>query len=247
LWKRRHPNRPLRFLKRRPSDWLGVLALAFTVLMSTSLNVRSTLNVDLSLVLALDVSASVDDSEFDLQKYGLATAIAHPSVIEAIGFGRNKRIAVTVVQWAGYQKQFVMVPWHIVEGISSATTFAQRISEMTRVTSNGFTHIAGAIQYSVRISRTAEFTADRKVIDISGDGTNNVLPRPQTERDRAVRAGFTVNGLTIINEAAKLDDYYRRHVIGGPGAFVITARSYDDYAKAMIRKLVREITDQQLS
>ena len=215
--------------------------------MSTSLNVRSTMNVDVALVLALDVSASVDEREFDLQKFGLATAMTHPSVIEAIGVGRNKRIAVTVVQWAGYQKQFVMVPWHIVEGVASATSFALKVGDMSRVTTSGFTHIAGAIRYSVRVARTTEFVADRKVIDISGDGTNNVFPHPETERDRAIRAGFTVNGLTIINEADKLDDYYRKHVIGGPGAFVITARSYDDYAKAMIRKLVREISDLQLS
>ncbi len=205
------------------------------------------MNVDLALVLALDVSASVDEREFDLQKYGVATAITHPSVIEAIGFGRNKRIAITVVQWAGYQKQFIMVPWHIVEGPASATTFALKVGDMTRVMTNGFTHIAGAIRYSVRVAQTTEFTADRKVIDISGDGTNNVLPRPQAERDSAIRAGFTINGLTIVNEAANLDDYYRKNVIGGPGSFVITAQSYDDYAKAMTLKLVREIADQQLS
>ncbi|MEM9358394.1 MAG: DUF1194 domain-containing protein [Pseudomonadota bacterium] len=247
MWNRKNTRFQRRLGSHRPSSWLGLLSLAFTVLLSTSLNVRSTMHVDLSLVLALDVSASVDAREFDLQKNGLAAAMTHPSVIEAIGVGRNKRIAVTVVQWSGYQKQFVVVPWHIVDGASSATVFAQKLLETSRVTLNGFTHIGGAIRYSVRVARSAEFTADRMVIDISGDGTNNVLPRPAGERDLAVRAGFTVNGLAIVNEASDLDQYYRRNVIGGPGSFVIVAQSYDDYAKAMIQKLIREITDQQLS
>ena len=205
------------------------------------------MNVDLSLVLALDVSASVDEQEFAQQRDGLAAAVTHPSVIEAIGFGRNRRIAVTVVQWSGYQKQFVAVPWHVIDGPDAATAFAQELLGMTRITTNGFTHIGGAIRYSVRIAQRAEFTASRMVIDVSGDGTNNVLPHPPSERDSAVNAGFTVNGLVILNEAKALDDYYRKHVIGGPGAFVITAQSYDDYAKAMIQKLIREIVDQQLS
>lgn len=247
MWKCKQPARISRLIARRPSDWIGVLALAFVVFMSTSLNVRSTMNVDLSLVLALDVSASVDEREFQLQRNGLAAAISHPSVIEAINFGRNRRIAVSVVQWSGYQRQFVVVPWQIVDNSESATVFAQKLLGMTRVTTNGFTHIAGAIRFSVRHARDTEFTADRLVIDISGDGTNNVLPRPQVERDKAVRSGFTVNGLAIVNEASGLDQYYRENVIGGPGAFVITAQSYDDYAKAMIRKLVREIANQQLS
>ena len=125
LWNQKNTHVKWRLGSRRPASWLGLLSLAFNVLLSASLDVRSTMRGALSLVLALGVSASVDAREFDLQKNGLAAAITHPSVIEAIGVGRNKRIAVTVVQWSGHQKQFVVVPCHIDDGSSSASVFAQ--------------------------------------------------------------------------------------------------------------------------
>ncbi len=231
----------------RPRSWKSATAAAAIILLATTLSVRSTLNVDLVLVLALDVSASVDDREFDLQKNGLAVAIRHPSVIKAIRDGRNQRIAITVVQWSGYRQQFVSLRWSIVDGPGSAAEFAARLANMKRQSTNGFTHIGGAIRFSARLAKAAQFTSRRFVIDVSGDGTNNVQPHPPKARDDAVRAGITVNGLAIINEAANLDTYFRKTVIGGPGAFVITAQSYDDYAAAMVRKLIREINPNFLS
>ena len=112
---------------------------------------------------------------------------------------------------------------------------------------DGFTHIAGAISFSSQLLQGTQFTSARHVIDISGDGTNNVRPHPPMARDAAVQAGITINGLTIINEAKDLDVYYRNTVIGGPGAFVIVAQDYEDYARAMVRKLVREINARFLS
>ena len=221
---------------------LMVVAGAAIALTSTSLNVRSTMNVDLVLVLALDVSASVDRREFDLQKNGLAEAFRHRSVLEAIQRGQNKRIAVTAVQWSGYQDQFVSIPWQVVGDASSAATFAERLSNMPRRHPDGFTHIAGAIQFSMRLVRSAPFTAGRQVIDVSGDGSNNVHPPPQAARDAAVGTGITVNGLAIVGEAVGLDEYYRANVIGGPGAFVIRALNYDDYDEAILLKLLREIS-----
>lgn len=227
---------------RRAISWLAAVIGAAIVLLSTSLNVRSTMTVDLVLVLALDVSASVDRREFDLQKDGLAEAFRHPSVLDAITRGQNKRIAVTVVQWSGYRDQTVSVPWQVVADANSAEKFAQSLSGMLRRHPDGFTHIAGAIEYSMRLVRSAPFTAGRMVIDVSGDGSNNVHPPPQALRDAAVRAGMTVNGLAIVNEAVGLDDYFRKNVIGGPGAFVIRAHSFDDYAEAIRLKLLREIS-----
>ena len=225
----------------RASSWLSVVIAAVTILLSTSLNVRSTMHVDLVLVLALDVSASVDEREFDLQKNGLAQAFRNPTVIDAIQRGQSRRIAVTVVQWSGFQEQFVSVPWQVVGDARSAAEFAEQLASMQRHSTNGFTHIAGAMQFSTRLARAAPFWAARLVVDVSGDGTNNVNPPPQFARDEAIAAGMTINGLAILNKASSLDVYYRNNVIGGPGAFVIEARDYDDYARAILLKLLREI------
>ncbi|MFY0614632.1 MAG: DUF1194 domain-containing protein [Hyphomicrobiaceae bacterium] len=203
--------------------------------------VGSTIKVDLALVLALDISASVDDREFNLQKLGLAAALTNPKVLDAIKFGSNKRIAVTVVQWAGYRQQFVSVPWQLIGDAENAQEFAADLSAMGRRETLGFTHIGGAIRFSAQLLEPMQLAADRRVVDISGDGTNNVSPRPQSARDNAVRSGITINGLAIANEVRDLNAYYRNTVIGGPGAFVIVAQDYSDYEKAMIQKLVREI------
>ena len=228
-------------------SWAVVAIAAVSILLSASRNVRSTINVDLVLVLALDVSDSVDTREFDLQRSGLANAFRHPTVIEAIRRGPSRRIAVTAVQWSGYQDQFVSVPWQIVEDAASAAAFAKHLADMPRRYPNGYTHIAGAIEFSTKLVATAPYLAERRVVDISGDGENNVNIPPRAARDAAVRAGVTVNGLAVVNEARRLVEYYRHNVIGGPGAFVMSARDYDDYAEAMLRKLLREINKKFIS
>lgn len=222
----------------------GALALAaclFVVL--TPQTGRSTSTVDLVLILALDVSGSVNDREFDLQKTGLARAFRHPSIIEAISQGRSKRIAVSVVQWSGYREQTISIPWTVIANPAAATHFANKLTTMRRAYSYplGVTNIAAVIRYATRMALAAPYAADRRVVDISGDGKSNVLEPPETARDEAIRAGMTVNGLAILNETPDLTDYYRNHVIGGPGAFVIKANDYDDYARAILRKLIREI------
>ncbi len=204
---------------------------------------RSTSTVDLVLILALDVSGSVNDQEFDLQKTGLARAFRHPAIIEAIRQGRSKRIAVSVVQWSGYREQTISIPWTVIADPIAATHFADRLATMPRAYSFplGVTNIAAVIRYATRIALAAPYAADRRVVDISGDGKSNVLEPPEKARDQAIRAGMTVNGLAILNETPDLTEYYRSHVIGGPGAFVIKANDYDDYARAILRKLIREI------
>ena len=228
----------------RGFSWLGVVMLVATILLlTTARQGRTTVAVDLLLVLALDVSESVDNREFELQKVGLARAFRHPALIDAIARGPNRRIAVATVQWSGYQDQYVSLAWQTVSDAASAAAFAQRLADMPRRYPNDFTHISGAIEFSTRLIASAPYLAPRRVIDVWGDGENNVQLPPGAARDAAVRSGVTINGLAIINESDRLDDYYRRNVIGGPGAFVEVAQDYDDFAAAMLRKLLREISN----
>ena len=226
-----------------------VSAFAATLILASLLApypVRSTASVDLVLVLAIDVSGSVDPGEFVLQRQGIASAFLDPSVVEAIQSGRHRRIAVAAVQWAGLGEQSIAVPWTVIDGHSSAQQFAGRLSSMKRRYNQGFTHIAGVIQFSRALVERAPFAAGRHVVDISGDGINTVGNSPHGTRDAAVRAGLTINGLAITNENAGLAEYYRLSVIGGPDAFVIPARNYADYPPAILRKLLREIRVRRL-
>lgn len=205
---------------------------------------RSTGHVDLVLVLALDVSSSVDAREFDLQKTGLATAFRHPLVHKAIARGRAQRIAVVAVQWAGYRQQVVSLAWRVIGTPVEAGQFADQIDMMPRAFSDGATHLGGVIEFGTALALAAPFSAIRRVIDISGDGTDNIGGPPEDARAAAIGAGITINGLAIANDVPDLATYFRQSVIGGPGAFVLTARTYDDYPRAILQKLVREIETQ---
>jgi len=202
---------------------------------------RATDNVDLVLVLALDVSSSVDAQEFDIQKTGLVTAFRHASVVQAIQRGRFKRIAVTAVQWAGYEQQQIMVPWTVIRNAAEALVFAGLLAGMPRAYPDGATHLTGIIRYSTALAFAAPYKTLRRVVDISGDGVDNVKGSPGRARDTAVGIGITINGLAIANETPDLLAYYRAHVIGGRSAFVLEARDYQAYPRAILRKLVREI------
>ncbi|MGI9409448.1 MAG: DUF1194 domain-containing protein [Hyphomicrobiaceae bacterium] len=222
----------------------GILALACgvaVILLPAPGQVHSTASVDLVLVLALDVSGSIDNREFALQQRGLAKAFRNVRIVEAIQRGALKRIAVAVVQWAGREKQAVAVPWAIIENDQTAHAFAERLAAMPRIFDNSETHIAGVIDFAARYALSAPVAAPRRAIDISGDGMDNVLYSTHRARDRALAAGLTINGLTILNETPELDSYYRFNVIGGPNAFVIKAKEYEDFADAILRKLLREI------
>lgn len=240
----RRPDRPTRSPLPGPKSWAGIALAALFILLLTPGSSRSTNKVDLVLVLALDVSGSVNDREYDLQKTGLARAFRHPSVIEAISQGHSKRIAVTAVQWAGFREQVVSIPWTVIAGSNGAADFADHLASMRRRYAYplGVTHISGIIRFGTEIALAAPYTTERRVVDISGDGKNNVMDAPETARDEAILAGLTINGLAIINEAPDLTAYYRSTVIGGPGAFVITANDYDAYARSILRKLIREIS-----
>ena len=196
---------------------------------------------DLALVLAIDCSFSVSAAEFELQVQGTARAFADPEVIEAITSGPAGYIQVAVIQWSTEDSQVLAVPWTRVGSVDEALALAARISVQPRQTAEGATSISGAIAAGLEVLAQAPVPAARYVIDISGDGTNNRGEPVDHARDRAIRAGVTINGLTILNEVKWLHHYFRNHVIGGPGSFVEIADHYEAYAAAIKRKLLREI------
>jgi hypothetical protein len=208
--------------------------------------------VDLQLILAADVSRSVDEDEFRLQREGTAAALTNPRVIKAIQSGPFRAIAVTFVEWSGAEAQHVVADWTVVRDDETAGVFAAILQTAPRSFA-GFTSISAAIDYSMKHFASSGVDSERRIIDVSGDGTNNG-GRPVNEaRDEAVAAGVTINGLAIINQHPNpgyfahtqppggLGEYYRTNVTGGPGSFVITIEDFDSFAEAMTNKLVNEI------
>lgn len=205
--------------------------------------------VDLELVLAVDISGSIDPVEAELQRQGYVAALSHPRVIEAIELGPVGRIAVTYVDWANEHHHETRVEWTTVSDAKSAEAIAATLAEAPLATGR-WTSISGAIDFAADLFAGNGYEGTRQVIDVSGDGYNN-RGRPVTDaRDDAVAAGITINGLPIVNErtnpwggppARDLDIYYEDHVIGGPGAFIVVAESFDDFASAVLSKLILEI------
>ena len=198
--------------------------------------------VDLQLVLAIDVSSSIDRSEYLLQVQGLAAAFRSAEVGEALDRFAPRGIAVAVMQWASESIQRQVVAWTWLVDEAGRIAFARRLATMRRIDHEGVTAIALAIRAAFGLFRSNGFEGGRRVIDVSGDGKSNQGPAVGLERRRAVAAGVTINGLAILNEQPFLHDFYRQNVIGGPGAFVMTAADYADFADAMKAKLVREIS-----
>jgi len=215
----------------------------FVLFIANSSNRKSwsSANVDLVLLLALDVSASIDEREYRLMREGLAKALLSKQVDLAIRAGKNGAIAISIVQWSGFQEQEVKIGWTRVAGSDDLLRISNKIGRMTRRYNGGATDIGGAIKFSRELITSAPFLSLRKVIDIAGDGPNNVNKSPAFERNITVKSGITINGLAIIGEAVTLAEYYSRFVIGGPSAFVENARDYDSFQTAMRRKLLREI------
>ncbi len=197
--------------------------------------------VDLQLVLAVDASGSVDQVRFELQKRGYVAAFRHARVLQAIRSGPNQAIAVTMVQWTGPMLQVPVVGWRLVGDEESANAFATEIDRVPRQLFGGGTSISGAIDYAATLFPRSPYRALRRVIDVSGDGSNN-RGRPVTlARDEAVTGGIGINGLPILALEPDLDRYYYDSVIGGPGAFVIAAQSYETFGEAILKKLITEI------
>jgi hypothetical protein len=197
--------------------------------------------VDLQLVLAVDASGSVDQVRFELQKRGYVAAFRHARVLQAIRSGPNRAIGVTMVQWTGPVLQVQVVGWTLVADEETAAAFADAIERAPRQLFGGGTSISGAIDYATTLFPNSPFRANRRVIDVSGDGSNN-RGRPVTlARDEAVASGIGINGLPILALEPDLDHYYYDSVIGGPGAFVVAAQNYETFADAILKKLIIEI------
>lgn len=216
----------------------GLLALA-------PLPAGAQMPVDLELVLAVDASGSVDDGEFALQMGGIAAAFRDAEVLAAIQAGPVGRIAVNIVIWADAQRPKDQMGWRLIGDGASAEAFAERVERHPRAIPAGGTGIGAAVLFAVKQLEKNGFAGARRVIDVSGDGRETTFREwmvpPTQAREQAVGRGITVNGLAILTDEPKLDDYYEAEVAGGEGAFVQVAKSYDDFAVAMRRKLLREI------
>ena len=197
--------------------------------------------VDVAILLAVDCSWSVDDLEYQQQMQGLAAAIRSKEVVDAIRNGPRGRIAVALLQWAAKNDQYLSLDWQIIETPEDAVIVSAKIAAAPRVITEGATSITAAISLGTLMHSQRPFSADRQIIDVSGDGLNNTGGIPDRARDRAVAAGITVNALAILNDVEFLHYYFRNHIIGGHNPFVETADDYSDYHRAIKRKLLREI------
>ena len=208
--------------------------------------------VDLLLVLAADISRSVDERKFRLQREGYAAAMIETRVIRAMTGGPTGRIALCFVEWAGENDQTIVVDWTFVAGESDAQAVAKRIREAPRAFM-GRTSISAAINYGMAQFARSPFQADRRIIDVSGDGTNNAGQPVTLARDAALAQGITINGLVILsgvplptnpmhtNPPGGLTAYYENNDIGGPGAFVVEAQNFESFGQSIISKLIKEI------
>jgi hypothetical protein len=204
--------------------------------------------VDFELVLAVDVSYSMDPEEQALQREGYQAAVTSREFLQALRQGMHGRIALSYVEWAGMHHQQVIVPWRMIDGPESADGFAADIGR-ARYTRASRTSISGALLFSAPLFEGSGFRGLRRVIDVSGDGVNNNGPLVTVTRDEVVAKGITINGLPILLKRPNsstmdidhLDIYYEDCVIGGPGAFVIPIKARDQFKEAIRTKLVLEI------
>jgi Protein of unknown function (DUF1194) len=208
--------------------------------------------VDLLLVLAADISRSVDAEKFKLQREGYAAAITNPKVITAIQSVETGRIAICLVEWSGSTAQTVAVDWTSIGTSEEARAFADRILAAPRAFMER-TSISAGIDYSMQQFARSPFAASRRIIDVSGDGTNNIGREVEAARDDAIRQGVTINGLAILSAVplatnpththppGGLLKYYEDNVIGGPGAFALAAEGHEAFGRSILSKLIKEI------
>jgi hypothetical protein len=230
----------------------SVIALLGLALAFAASAARAADSVDMLLVLAVDVSRSVTEPKFRLQREGAAAAITHPDVVRAITSGPNRRIAVCLVEWATVGQQNVVVDWTVIGGGGDARGFGDRLIEAPR-SFVGSTSISNAIDFSVRQLERAPFSSERRVIDISGDGNNNSGRSVTDARDDALAKNITINALVILtpvsesfrpehtNPPGGLEKYFQDNVIGGPGSFTVVAESHEAFGRALTKKLIQEI------
>jgi hypothetical protein len=224
-------------------------ALGLAVLLAVSpVRAAAPQQVDLKLVLANDVSGSIDNDELQLERDGIADAFLDPNIITAIQNGSLGRIAVAMIDFSMAQYNKIVIDWHIIHDRASAAEFAAIVRRTPRTLGHR-TSISSALQTAMTILEASDndIVAARKVIDVAGDGPNNAGEHMTPVHDAVVKSGIIINGLPVMDEQASgyfpdLDKYYAACVAGGAGSFVVTVRSYRDFAAGMRRKLVLEIS-----
>jgi len=232
-----------------PMRWIVVLLLSLVVQLPAA---RAAESVDVALVLVSDVSRSIDDSEFKLEKDGYAAAFTSPAVLSAIRGGPLGQVAVAYVEFASGFEVRTVLDWSVIRDQASAADFVARLTAAPR-SFWGRTAISAGVDRGVQLLAESGFAATRRVIDVCGDGTNNAGREITDARDDAEKAGITINGLAIINDhpvswtyahvqpPGGLANYYRQNVTGGPGSFVLEVHDFHSFGEAMTRKLITEI------
>jgi hypothetical protein len=230
---------------------LAALIMLTLALLAPLAVAQDDIEVDLELVLAVDISLSMDDEEQRLQRDGYVAAIRDPEVIAVIRDGLNGRIALTYLEWAGTAWQEVLVPWSLIDGMEAAEAFAETLAAIPLRRAHR-TSISEALQFARMLFEGNGFRGLRQVVDVSGDGANNQGVPVTYARDQLVGQGIVINGLAIMIRRqgiddffhlANLDEYYEDCVIGGPGAFVKRITDLDQFATAIRRKMILEIAE----
>jgi hypothetical protein len=239
-------------MPKRMTAVIALVALAVMLLGSAPAVRAEDDYADLLLVLAADISRSVDERKFRLQREGYANALTDPRVLKAMAAGPKARIALAFMEWASDGDQVVVVDWTPIGSREEAEAVAKKVREAPRAFM-GRTSISTGIDASMALLARCPFQAPRRVIDVSGDGTHNSGRPVNTARDEAIEKGVTINGLVILSEVplptnpmhthppGGLTAYYESNVIGGPGAFVVEAENFEAFGQSLISKLIKEI------
>ena len=212
----------------------------------------SAIPVDVELVIAVDVSYSMDPDEQALQREGYVLALTSKEFLQALRHGPHGKIAITYFEWAGQSDQKILMPWRVIDGPESADAVAGEIARAP-IRRASRTSISGALRFAKPLFDDSGYRGLRRVIDVSGDGANNAGPLVELIRDDVLAAGITINGLPIMlkrpytgtMDIDNLDEYYEDCVIGGPGAFVIPIREREKFIEATRTKLVLEVAGRQ--
>jgi hypothetical protein len=239
------------FRKRMSFALLGGALAALAAVPAPAAPASGANQVDLKLVIATDVSRSINNEEAQIQREGTAEAFLNPEIVKAIQSGALGRIAVAMIDWSSPQFDRVVLDWTIVRDKASATALAERIRNIPR-TPGRRTSISSALELGALLleGSAGEIVATRRVIDVSGDGPNNDGNSMQETHDKTIANGIVVNGLPIMDENANgyfpgLDKYYAGCVVGGKGAFVVVVRRFSDFGAAMRHKLILEISQDE--
>ena len=231
------------------------LVVALLLACSSPVHAADARQVDLLLVLAADVSRSIDDAKYDLQRKGYAAAMSDPEVLKAIASGPTGRIAVAFVEWAGASSQRTVIGWTLIGDPETAQVFGAEVAAAPRSFMDR-TAIGSALDFSAALFKDAPFQAERRIIDVSGDGDSNGGRDIQSARDDALAHGVTaINGIVILSSndgpaylvahthpPGGLQTYYKQNVAGGVNSFVAVADGFESFGRSLVAKLVQEIS-----